>query len=268
MPLEIIRNDITKVHADAIVNAANEALSYGGGVCGAVFDAAGKEELQKECDSIGGCRTGEAVITKGYQLPAKFIIHTAGPVWRGGQYGEEELLSSCYKNSLKLAKERGLESVAFPLISSGIYGYPRDKALKTAVSVIGEFLLENEMTVTLVVYDKESFSISEKLYNSVSRYIDDHYVSKRKSNRRQNEPDLWVYAQAFLQEPSPVQVKKEKSKRSLDDLVNGLDESFSQMLLRLIDEKGKNDVEVYKKANVDRKFFRKSAAMPDISRVK
>lgn len=257
MPLEIIRNDITKVRADAVVNAANEALTCGGGVCGAIFGAAGKEELQKECDSAGGCRTGEAVITKGYLLPAKYIIHTAGPVWCGGNYGEEELLSSCYKNSLKLAKEHGLESVAFPLISSGIYGYPRDKALKTAVSAIGGFLLENEMTVYLVVYDKESFSISEKLFNSVSRYIDDNYVSKRKTNRRQNEPDLWVNAEAFLQAPSPVQVKKEKSIRSLDDLVSRLDESFSQMLLRLIDEKGRTDVEIYKKANVDRKLFSK-----------
>lgn len=269
MPLEIIRNDITKVHADAIVNAANEALSYGGGVCGAVFDAAGKEELQKECDSIGGCRTGEAVITKGYQLPAKFIIHTAGPVWRGGHSGEEELLSNCYKNSLKLAKERGLESVAFPLISSGIYGYPRDKALKTAVSAIGEFLLEsefwnaaafhrefhNDMTVYLVVYDKESFSLSEKLFTTISRYIDDNYVSKRRSNKQRNETFMVQNAQAFLQAPSPA--KSEKSKRSLDDLVNRLDESFSQMLLRLIDEKGKSDVEIYKKANADRKLFSK-----------
>ncbi|MHB1154343.1 MAG: macro domain-containing protein [Eubacteriales bacterium] len=258
MPLEIIRNDITKVHADAIVNAANETLTCGGGVCGAIFDAAGKEELQKECESIGGCRTGEAVITKGYNLPAKYILHTAGPVWRGGQYNEEELLSSCYKNSLKLAKQHGLESVAFPLISSGIYGYPRDKALKIAVSAIGEFLLINEMTVTLVVYDRESFSISEKLFQSVSRYIDDHYVSKRKSNYERNITDSKsCTAQAFLQEPLPIQVKKEKSKRSLDDLVSRLDESFSQMLLRLIDEKGKTDVEIYKKANIDRKLFSK-----------
>ncbi|MDA8228679.1 MAG: macro domain-containing protein, partial [Desulfitobacterium hafniense] len=150
MPLKIVRNEITKMSVDAIVNAANTALKMGGGVCGAIFSAAGAEKLQEECDLIGRCNTGEAVITSGHNLPAKYIIHTVGPIWRGGSSGEAHLLHQCYTNSLSLALGHGCQSIVFPLISSGIYGYPKDQALKIAISAIGEFLINHEITVYLV----------------------------------------------------------------------------------------------------------------------
>jgi O-acetyl-ADP-ribose deacetylase (regulator of RNase III) len=172
MPLEIICNDITKVHVDAIVNAANSSLLGGGGVDGAIHRAAGPE-LLSECRTLGGCRTGETKITKGYKLPAKYVIHTVGPVWQGGKSGEEKLLKDCYKNSLALARDYKLKSIAFPLISSGVFGYPKEQALKTAILVIGDFLLNNEMMVFLVIYDKVTFMLSEKLFSSITQHIDD-----------------------------------------------------------------------------------------------
>ena len=249
MPLEIIRNDITKVHADAIVNAADPSLLGGGGTDGAIHRAAGPE-LLAECRALGGCKAGEAKITKGYRLPAKYVIHTVGPVWHDGSSGEEKLLSDCYRNSLELAKKHKLESVAFPLISSGTFGYPRDRALSAAISAIGEFLLKNDMTVYLVVYDSASFMLSEKLFSSIKQYIDDNYIEERASDFtrdriRENFAREYANTAAF------------KSERSLDDVVKNLDETFSQMLLRLIDEKGMKDSETYKKANIDRKLFSK-----------
>ncbi|WP_083439571.1 macro domain-containing protein [Acetobacterium bakii] len=174
MPLIIIRNDITKMKVDAIVNAANTRLKMGDGVCGAIFAAAGAAQLQAECDGIGKCNVGEAVITRGYALPAKHIIHAVGPIWQGGDSHEAELLHNCYSNALKLGLKHGCKTMAFPLISSGIYGYPKDQALEIAVAAIGEFLLHHEMTVNLVVYDKKAFMLSEKLFSDIAKYIDDN----------------------------------------------------------------------------------------------
>ncbi|GLC32826.1 O-acetyl-ADP-ribose deacetylase [Clostridium omnivorum] len=260
MPLEIIRNDITKVYADAIVNAANSSLLGGGGVDGAIHRAAGPELLE-ECRSLGGCKTGQAKITKGYKLPAKYIIHTVGPVWHGGKSNEEKLLEDCYKNSLAVAKEHNIESIAFPLISSGAFGYPKDNALKIAISVIGEFLLRNEMTVFLVVYDKAAFVLSEKLFSSINQYIDDKYIEENPSSSRDRFQERNQLRIGILEAPifstSEASTSTKKRKRSLAELVKHMDETFSQMLLRLIDEKGMTDAETYKKANIDRKLFSK-----------
>jgi O-acetyl-ADP-ribose deacetylase (regulator of RNase III) len=260
MPLEIIRNDITKVHVDAIVNAANSSLLGGGGVDGAIHRAAGPKLLE-ECYTLGGCVTGQAKITKGYNLQAKYVIHTVGPVWHGGNNNEEKLLADCYENSLKIAKEYKIESMAFPLISTGAFGFPKDKALKIAISVIGDFLLKYDMTVFLVVFDKPSFVLSEKLFSSITQYIDDKYVDKHPYNREVrfveelNLRESHFDEAQHLLEDEPIPIKK--SKRSLDEVINQRDETFSQMLLRLINEKNMTDAQTYKRANIDRKLFSK-----------
>ena len=331
MPFEIVRNDITKMRVDAIVNAANTSLLGGGGVDGAIHRAAGIELLD-ECRTLGGCKTGEAKITKGYKLPAKYVIHTVGPIYRGGASGEEELLKSCYRESLALAKSYNCESVAFPLISAGAYGYPKEEALKVAIEVISDFLLENEMKVYVVVFERAAHIISAKLFEEIAEYIDDNYVydnydfrfeSRRASyyadisaaptlEPRYEEAPRYEESVASCdegesfslssfdgydlmecitkkpvekiekaleeepQEESETENKPEipayvsshtpffyysSSSISAEDYLKAklrkLDESFSQMLLRKIDEKGITDSECYKKANIDRKLFSK-----------
>ena len=182
MPFEIVRNDITRMKVDAIVNAANSSLLGGGGVDGAIHAAAGPG-LREECRTLGGCRTGEAKITGGYRLPARYVIHTVGPVWRGGSFGEEEQLRSCYRNALQLALSRGCESVAFPLISAGAYGYPQAQAMNVAADTIRSFLRVNEMQVYLVLFGRTEFLTGKKLYRDLRAYIDDVYAEKRTNSR-------------------------------------------------------------------------------------
>ena len=191
MPFEIVRNDITKMKVDAIVNAANHTLLGGGGVDGAIHKAAGPELLEA-CRALGGCRTGEAKITKGYRLPARYVIHTVGPVWRGGKSGEREQLLACYRNSLALALEHHCESVAFPLISTGAYGYPKEEAMAAAIEAVSAFLLENDMTVYLVVFGRSVFDISRKLFRDVQEYIDDVYADTHvMKNVEHSRRELW-----------------------------------------------------------------------------
>ena len=253
MPLIIVRNDITKMAVDAIVNAADEALLGGGGVDGAIHSAAGKELLE-ECKKLGGCKTGEAKLTNGYLLPAKYVIHTVGPVYKNGKHGEKALLESCYRNALAIAKKYKFESVAFPLISSGVFGYPKDEALKVAIDVIGSFLLENEMTVYIVRYDRAAYTIGEKLFSDIAEYIDDRYVAERVDRRREKFRGNAVMRSCMLSDTCEM---AEPAGDELSDRLRRIDESFSQMLLRKIDEKGITDAECYKKANVDRKLFSK-----------
>lgn len=351
MPLKIVRGDITKMRCDAVVNAANSTLLGGGGVDGAIHRAAGRG-LLKECRGLGGCEVGDAKVTGGYNLPCRFVIHTVGPVWRGGSHGEERLLRSCYRRSLELAKSRGCGSVAFPLISSGAFGYPKALALRTAADEISAFLSQNEMLVYIVVFDGSSCLISEKLYDDIAAYIDDKYADghgdKERSRRlltprsappadslddagfsgqgegafrsaqgrgdeedksgklgkmtfvlefpgeslpsdegrdkgdkldemtfafssdEGNEPEDMATIGCFAPSPasgSAAALRGDTAElfalptipaaQSLDEALRHLDESFTEMLLRKIDEKGMTDTECYKKANIDRKLFSK-----------
>lgn len=237
MPLIIIRQDISKVKADAIVNTANTNLLQGSGTSRAIYRAAGEELLTKACEELGYCDMGKAVITKGFNLPAKYIIHAVGPVWKKGKFNEKELLYSAYTESMKLAKQYQLKSIAFPLISTGFCGYPKVEALDVAKTAIEDFLKENDMEVYLTVYDEKSFQISKELFDSVEAYIDEYYVN--------NNNEKYV-----LDEDN-------ENIDNLDFLINSEKESFAHMLFRLIDEKGMTDVETYKKANLSRKLFSK-----------
>lgn len=275
MPLQIVRNDITTMAVDAIVNAANHSLLGGGGVDGAIHRAAGAGLLE-ECKTLGGCQTGQAKITKGYALPCRYVIHTVGPVYQGGTHGEEALLRSCYTASLKLAKEYGCQSVAFPLLSSGAFGYPKDQALKVAVDAIADFLMNNDMTVSIVVFDAHSFQIGEKLFTGIRQYIDDvyadaHTMRRSAPSRQMPPPSLFadsVPCQSAMQQvplPSAMQPMPQKhapSPMELSKALSTLDEGFAQALLRLIDERGMTDVECYKRANIDRKLFSKIRSDP------
>ena len=252
MPIQIVRNDITKMKVDAIVNAANPSLLGGGGVDGCIHRVAGPELLEA-CKTLGGCPTGSAKMTLGYRLPCKYVIHAVGPRWQGGHKNEEALLTSCYERALQLAKEAGCETVAFPLISSGIYGYPKDRALGVAMDTISHFLLENDMTVYLVVFDKSAYRISGKLFANIEEYIDDHYV-----DTHSDPPNRRVTSNVFYEASGPfLPMAASMPGKSLEEMVEQLDESFSEMLLRKIDESGMTDAQCYKKANIDRKLFSK-----------
>ena len=271
MPIQIIRNDITKMNVDAIVNAANKELKPGGGVCGAIHKAAGPQ-LAAECKLLDGCETGQAKATYAYNLPCRYVIHTVGPVWHGGEYGEKEALTSCYRESLELAKAKECESVAFPLISSGIFGYPKKEALKVAMDAISDFLMDNEIMVYLAVFDKDALSVSKALFANIEEYIDEHYVDEAKLldsyRRRLQEEELicfekGAYAPMAASIGAACQSDTASPDGDLDDWLDAIDESFSEMVLRKIEEKGMTNAECYKKANIDKKHFSKIKSNPN-----
>lgn len=272
MPFKIIREDITKIKCDAIVNAANTTLLGGGGVDGAIHKAAGNE-LLGECKLLNGCHIGDAKITKGYQLPCKYIIHAVGPIYNKGYSEEFELLKSCYKRCLDIALEYKLESIAFPLISSGANGFKKEDVLNIALSVISDFLLNHDMFIYIVVYDKESFDVSHKLFYDIQCFIDDTYIDEHyicRTNHIKLSPPPKSMLSKF--ECNSTSYKDGNSipkfmhideDLSLEDFLNYKDESFAEMLFRKIDESGMSDSECYKKANIDRKLFSKIRSQKD-----
>ena len=271
MPLQIIRQDITKMKVDAVVNTTNSSMIGYSGVDLAIHTLAG-EEFDEECGRLVPLALGEAKITGGYRLPAKHVIHTSGPSWRGGNHGESEILRSCYLNSLRVAVENKCRTVAFPLISAGVYQFPKDQVLKFAVQTITEFLFEHELTVYICVYDKESYSFSQKLFNDIKSFIDDDYVEEREedfllesrapSRRRvkANLPNVYRDASCKTPRPTPMPKRLDSCASMPDDLggfLGEMDKSFSEMLFELIDKKEIDDVSCYKKANVDKRTFSK-----------
>ncbi|MBE5849748.1 MAG: RNase III inhibitor [Lachnospiraceae bacterium] len=305
MPFQIVRNDITKMHVDAIVNTANPLPGYGPGIDTAVYEAAGKEELLKERLKIGNIDRGASVITDGYKLQAKYIIHTVGASWKGGDSGEEEVVRKCYRSVFKLAVDYEVESLAIPLLASGSYGFPKGIALRIALSEIESFMADNDMDLYLVVFDEKSFNLSSELYGDIDAYINDNYVEE-KAKEEYFDSDAMEYERRLMSSnmamtgsalhmPSVAkstsapkeEKKKQKSSvkyvecgsfgaaladeavdmhvcampmeadRSLDDVVKNLDKSFMELVFSFADKKGMTDVEVQKKANLDRKAFSK-----------
>ena len=265
------------MECDVIVNAANNSLLGGGGVDGAIHRAAGAA-LLVECKTLGGCDTGKAKITKGYNLPAKYIIHTVGPIWIDGKHGEKKLLESCYKESLKIAVENNCYSIAFPIISAGVYGYPKAEALQVAMKTCSSFLSDHDLMIYIVIFENSSLFVNKELYADLSKYIINNYITENESYY--SEASFLTGAAAAGSPPAQaISMSSQKSNLGLfrklksaeitenlcheeisvdlENAISQIDESFSQMLLRIIDEKGLTDVQCYKKANIDRKLFSK-----------
>ena len=279
MPFQILRGDITRQRVDAIVNAANSSLLGGGGVDGAIHRAAGPKLLE-ECRLLGGCRTGEAKATGAYELQARYVIHTVGPVWYGGARGEEALLTACYENSLRLAQELGCGSVAFPLISAGVYGYPLDAALAVATGAIRRFLENSDMEVRLVLFYGVDVPLPPEVDAALSwrleeaarpgdvRYRGPALKSQSAAPAAQSRPRMAVAGESSSLSVSRSGVSECEAcapgdRSELDRLLTRRQENFSQALMRLIDESGLSDSECYKRANIDRRHFSKIRSNPD-----
>ena len=255
MPLLISRNDITQITVDAIVNAANTGLQMGGGVCGAIFRAAGAEKLQEACNRLAPIRTGESVITDGFDSRARYIIHTAGPIYQEGNAEQESQLYACYHNSLALAAQKKLKSVAFPLISSGIYGYPPALALSTAIKAINDFLgdYDGKMTVYLIVFCETAFTAAQRLVDNVESFIDENLIVEDLGSRRKGRK----FVAGALKFSGPIPDECCSINSSIDDAISNLEDNFNKLLFKHIRDKKMTNVEVYKNANIDRRLFSK-----------
>lgn len=269
MPLQIIREDITELAVDAIVNPTNPRMYGYSGIDALVHQKAGPE-MDALCEAQEPLELGFARMTPGFRLKAKYVIHTCGPVWQNGQCGEKALLRSCYLESLKLAGKAGCRTVAFPLISSGAYGYPKDQVLKHAVEVISEFLMDNEMQVLLCVHDPSAYEFSRTLYADISRYIDSFrelpMLSACEAEESMQAPRLGKAApKARCEEPAWEETEFACAAPMPGDLreyLAQMDAGFAETLFAFIDQRGITDVECYKKANVDKKLFSKIKSKP------
>lgn len=274
MPFKIVRNDITKMNVDAIVNPANPQPMYGAGIDCAVYRAAGEDELLAARRKIGPIANGRSAVTSGYRLPAKYIIHTVGTAWRGGHDGEEEVIRSCYRTVFECAVQLGAESLALPLLASGSYGFPKGIALKIALSEIQTFLTEHETEVSLVVFDEKAFSLSGELYGDIDSYIDANYVEtvqyeeyssrepdirggRRCKARSEMSAPLCMNAKTDVAAEPCVSPEKAKSKRTLEDAIRNLDKTFMELVFTFADQKGITDVELQKRANLDKRTYSK-----------
>ena len=281
MPLQIIRQDITLIKCDAVVNPTDRWLSGSGGADAAIHDAAGIR-LDEHCEVIGSLSVGEAIITPAYDMPyCKHIIHVAGPLWRGGLDGERVLLKSCYAEALKLAVKNKCKSIAFPLIASGTYGYPKEKVLKVATKVISEFLETHEMDVYIIVYDKTAYRISQHLQADIESFIDNNYIDRHASARtleREEEiyreykmnsiPNGYFGSVKMPKAPKGAPRKKKNDEDWLSDSDGSydcsisldnfkLEDGFADTLFKYIDQRGLTNAQAYKRSNVSRKTFSK-----------
>ncbi len=279
MPFEIIRGDITEIKADAIVNTANPNPVIGSGVDAGIHKKAGPKLLEAR-KKIGTITAGQAAVTRAFDLNAKYVIHAVGPVWEDGAHGEERLLRQCYDNALALAAKKRCKSVAFPLLSAGNYGFPKAVALQIAVNAFSAFLMDHEMQIILVVFDRDAFALSEKLFQSVQSYIDEHYIQQKLQEEysvadsgdiyraiRERQQCRRTEAHVFQSEapeeaPDMLMAAPAAAPASLADMLQKTDAGFSETLLKLIDRTGKKDAEIYKKANIDRKLFSKIRSNP------
>ena len=281
MPFQIVRDDITKMRVDAVVNTANPRPNVGSGLDAGINAAAGPELLKARIE-IGEIAPGEAAITLGFNLPAKYVIHAIGPYWIDGEHNELQVLSKAYASALHCAAQAGCCSIAMPLMSTGNYGFPKPLALKIAINEISSFLLDHDLQVYLVVFNREAFQITEKLFSGITSFIDDNYVEEKEfeeyscfpQETRRFESSSYQAKSLRCDDTSVLWEDTDRSsgvryspsfsgQSSLTELLKNTDAGFSDTLLDLIDEGGYKDSDIYKRANITKQHFYKIRKNPD-----